>query len=134
MHQLADSVMVEVTTVPIILEKLGWDRINLLKIDIEGYESEALESMFETDILESRVKQLAFEMHLQQNSYTTIGMHRRWTIMKRLEDIGFKRWYSHLNPASTFSFNGEMRSCCYEMVYINTAFLTEAPSNGSSLH
>ena len=42
MHELTDSTLVEVTTIPKLLESLGWERINLLKIDIEGTEDELL--------------------------------------------------------------------------------------------
>ena len=42
MHQLDNSVEVAVTTVPQILDSAGWDRVDLLKIDIEGTEQELL--------------------------------------------------------------------------------------------
>ena len=42
LHDLEDSLDVKVITVPMILYQLGWDRINLLKMDIEGTEDEVL--------------------------------------------------------------------------------------------
>ena len=96
--------------------------IDYLKIDIEGYEWKSLESMLETDILKKQVKQLGIEIHLM-HGVTNMRFYRRWKIMKQLEDIGFRRWYVHFNHFGAYSFYGAMRTCCYEMVYINTAFL-----------
>ena len=42
MHDLADSVEVDVTTIPEVMVKAGWKEIDLLKIDIEGAEEELL--------------------------------------------------------------------------------------------
>lgn len=42
MHQLERTVPVEVKTIPNILEQIGWDYIDLLKIDIEGSEEDLL--------------------------------------------------------------------------------------------
>ena len=42
MHDLANTVDVEVLTVPDVMSRVGWDRIDLLKIDIEGAEEELL--------------------------------------------------------------------------------------------
>ncbi len=60
MHDLADSTLVEVTTVPKLLEQLGWDRVNLLKIDIEGTEDELLS--IDNSWL-NRVDALVLEIH-----------------------------------------------------------------------
>lgn len=60
MHDLADSTMVEVTTVPLLLEQLGWERINLLKVDIEGTEDE----LFSIDnSWLNRIDALVLEIH-----------------------------------------------------------------------
>ena len=42
MHELGESVEVAVKTVPEVLEALGWDTVDLLKIDIEGAEDALL--------------------------------------------------------------------------------------------
>ena len=42
MHQLGETISVEVRTIPDILDRAGWDRVDLLKIDIEGTEEELL--------------------------------------------------------------------------------------------
>ena len=97
--------------------------VDYLKIDIEGSEWESLELMFETDILQKKVKQLGIEIHLPNNVFSKTEIYQRWAIMKQLEIIGFKRWHWHFNHYGAFIYNGKIRSCCYEMVYLNTAFL-----------
>ncbi len=42
MHSLSRGVDVQVMTVPQLLAEEGWDRVDLLKIDIEGTEQELL--------------------------------------------------------------------------------------------
>ncbi|MBD2459671.1 FkbM family methyltransferase [Oscillatoria sp. FACHB-1407] len=42
MHQLDQTVVVEVKTIPEILREIGWSEIDLLKIDIEGSEDDLL--------------------------------------------------------------------------------------------
>ena len=101
-------------------------------MDIEGSEFESLELMLETDVLQTKVKQVAIEVHLKKRDFCTAEFYRRWAVLKKLEDNGFKRWYSHLNRGTLnfynlFNYNGQKRSCCYEMVYINTAFLNKLP-------
>ena len=92
-------------------------------MDVEDSEWESLEAMYKTNILQSRVKQFGLEIHYMSNSRTTAEFYRRLKIMKHLEDIGFRRWYWHFNPWGAYIHNGRSRACCYEMVYINTAFL-----------
>ena len=101
--------------------------IDYLKMDVEDAEWESLEAIYKTDILHSRVKQFGLEIHYMSKSRTTAEFYRRWKIMKHLEDIGFRRWYWHFNHYGAYFHKGHFRSCCYEMVYINTAFL-----NGTS--
>jgi hypothetical protein len=42
--------------------------IDYLKMDVEGAEYSSLEAMFKTDILQKRVKQLGFEIHVGTTS------------------------------------------------------------------
>ena len=98
--------------------------IDYLKMDVEDAEWSAMEAMFKTDILEKRVKQFGFEIHLVSQNPLTDAFFRRWKIMKHLEEIGFRRWYWHFNHYMAFNYNGRIRSYCYEMVYINTRFMT----------
>jgi hypothetical protein len=79
--------------------------------------------MYKTDIL-SRVKQLGIEIHIMVKGLADSKVfYQRWSILKRLEDLGFRRWYSHFNEWGKYDFRGLARSCCYELVYINTKFL-----------
>ena len=92
---------------------------------MEGYEWEVLESMVESGILQSKVKQLAFEIHTPPESRTAADFYQRWKKLEPLERIGFARWHWHMNPygINLYTFEGQQRSWCYEMFYINTAFL-----------
>ena len=94
-------------------------------MDVEDAEWGALEAMFKTDILEMRVKQFGLEIHLNSRSPTTSDLFRRWKLLRRLEEIGFRRWYWHFNHFGAYNFKGKIRSCCYEMVYINKRFMTQ---------
>ena len=97
--------------------------IDYLKVDVEDAEWESVEAMYKTNILQKRVKQFGFEIHYSSHSRKTGGFYRRWKILKQLEDIGFRRWYWHYNHNGAYRHKGRFRSCCYEMVYINTAFM-----------
>ncbi len=55
-----DAIAVRGWTVPEIMEAMGWDGIDFLKIDIEGYESELLQR---DNAWLSRVKRLCLEVH-----------------------------------------------------------------------
>jgi hypothetical protein len=98
--------------------------IDYLKIDIEDNEWKSLEAMYTSDIL-SRVKQFGIEIHtMPTGTVNTKAFHYRWTVLKRLESFGFRRWYWHFNHYGAYSANGRVRSCCYELVYINVNFLS----------
>jgi hypothetical protein len=100
--------------------------IDYLKIDVEGAEWGVLESLYKSDILQSRVKQLGLEIHTTLQNNSTYEMFQRWSTLKQLENVGFKRWYWHLNHYGWYIFNGQLRSCCYELVYINVRFLDQS--------
>lgn len=78
LHQLKDKNAVKVTTIPILLREMGWDAIDLLKIDIEGAE-EALLSQA-NDWL-SLVGAIVLEIH-PNTTAERIGSY--------LESYGFK--------------------------------------------
>jgi len=96
-----------------------------MKMDVEGAEWLSLVSMLKNDILQCRVRQFGFEIHYLIHNRTAAEFYRRWKILKHLEEIGFRRWYWHFNHHCAYTHNGRVRSACYEMVYINTAFLNE---------
>ena len=60
MHELSDRVEVAVTTVPRVMEQMGWDRVDLVKIDIEGAEESLLSTANEWL---ARVDAIILEIH-----------------------------------------------------------------------
>jgi hypothetical protein len=95
--------------------------IDYLKMDVEDAEYSSLETMFKTDILQKHVKQLALEIHLGVEHRRTLpNIYYFWTVLKQLDDVGFKRWYFHFNHHCAYNYNGHIGSACYEVVYINT--------------
>ena len=100
-----------------------------MKMDIESSEWTVLESMYRSGIL-ANVKQFGFEVHIMSKSSTTAELFfQRWKILKRLESFGFRRWYWHFNPSGAYMYENEPRSCCYELVYINTNFMSKNKPN-----
>ena len=95
--------------------------IDYVKMDIERSEWDSLPNMMNDGVL-NKVKPLGFEIHTNTRS-------KRWrsrlNLLKRLERLGFRKLYSHQNPACTRrSRDGKILiSECIEMVYINTKFL-----------
>ena len=55
-----DTIQVDAISVPTLLERLGWERISLLKVDIEGYERVLLKERCEWL---SRVDSMCVECH-----------------------------------------------------------------------
>lgn len=85
--------------------------------------------MFKEGVL-TRVKQFGIEVHTREILSGNPASHAedfvRYTrILKQLEDIGFLKWYSHLNPQGIYMSErtGSFVSCCYELVYINRNYL-----------
>ena len=97
--------------------------IDYIKFDIEGSEWSALEAMYSSKVL-ANVKQIAFEIHVPRDN-TVAGFYQKWKTLKRLEEFGFRRWYWALNyrGRNVYIQDQKTRSCCYEMVYINTNYL-----------
>ncbi len=58
---LSETVEVPVRTLPSLLQEIGWDRVDLIKMDIEGAEVEVLDSLGQ-DLLD-RVAQITVEFH-----------------------------------------------------------------------
>jgi len=60
LHDLVDGMEVEVITIPWLLDAMGWDRVDLLKIDIEGAEENLLR---ENNGWLDRVGAIVMEIH-----------------------------------------------------------------------
>ena len=61
-----DAVQLNVRSLPSIMRELSHDRIDLLKMDVEGFEYEVLQSMLETSL---RPPQIAVEFHHRMYGY-----------------------------------------------------------------
>ena len=76
----------------------------------------------------SHVRQLLMEYHLFNSGAQDI--RERMPILKQIEDLGFRRFYTHLNPMCGRLNNAYpvMRTTCYETYYVNTRFARTAPA------
>ena len=70
-----------VATLPTIMRKLGHNRIDVLKLDIEGAEYEVVEALVHSGI---EVGQLLVEFH-----HRYVGLSRTATAIRKLNQIGF---------------------------------------------
>jgi FkbM family methyltransferase len=78
-----DTVRLHVRSLPSIMRDLDHDRIDLLKMDIEGFEYEVLDALHATDI---RPKQIAVEFHHGMYGYTADATNRA---VRALRDAGY---------------------------------------------
>ena len=103
--------------------------IDILKIDVEYSEWDALEHMLKKNSLR-HVKQLLFESHtkeMSQNQVTGKNDYLKYIhVWNSLQAMGFRQWRHHTNfyrPTIFISaFTGEYRTCCYEHFLVNTQF------------
>ena len=79
-----DAIEVPAYSLSTISEKLGHDRIDLMKMDIEGAEYEVLDGLLSSSI---KPKQLLVEFH---HRFPGIGLEKTADIIKRLRDAGYK--------------------------------------------
>jgi Methyltransferase FkbM domain len=118
--------------------------IDYLKMDIEGSEWEVLSSFVRSpeavNLLRRDVRQVGFEIHtwsMRQQmrvGWTRSGGHPDAKSLKhmlwKLKDfetvLGFRRWSFHFNHHCTYiDKNSNVRSFCYELVYINERFVKQ---------
>eukprot|EP01098_Paradermamoeba_levis_P011549 TRINITY_DN4953_c0_g1_i1.p1 TRINITY_DN4953_c0_g1~~TRINITY_DN4953_c0_g1_i1.p1 ORF type:complete len:144 (-),score=17.65 TRINITY_DN4953_c0_g1_i1:318-749(-) len=131
-HQLGLSGKNEITskgwmlkTFGTIQNELGFQNriVEVLKIDIEGYEWSAIPEMLQSSSLE-KVKQLVFEIHL--SGQHTPEQHKQWfDVFNELRARGWRSFHTHQNPQSTAENFGFLPSmpCCYEVSFINSNLL-----------
>ena len=67
-----------------IVGKLGHDRIDLLKMDIEGAEYEVLEGLLDSPVLPT---QLLIEFH---HRFVNDGLNRTYALIGKLRDVGYR--------------------------------------------
>ncbi|MGI9204842.1 MAG: FkbM family methyltransferase [Woeseiaceae bacterium] len=80
----ADVIEVPAFSLTSITSKLGHDRIDLLKMDIEGAEYEVLEGLLRSPVLPT---QLLVEFH---HRFVEDGLTKTYNIIQRLRDVGYK--------------------------------------------
>ncbi|XP_077984284.1 putative methyltransferase-like protein 24 isoform X2 [Glandiceps talaboti] len=103
-----------------LMEEFKHDRIDVLKIDIEGSEWKSLDQMLTSGTLQHHVKQLVLEIHIW-NFKTPVhdDIKRRYRILQWIEESGFKLWNWHLNSLA-FKIGSAGQPCCFELSWINT--------------
>jgi len=79
-----DAIEVPAYSLSTISEKLGHERIDLMKMDIEGAEYEVLDSLLSWSI---KPTQLLVEFH---HRFPGIGLEKTADIIERLRDAGYK--------------------------------------------
>lgn len=97
-----ETVEAPVHTLQTIMKRLGHDRLDLLKMDIEGAEYDVLAQI---DYQESKIEQLLVEFH---HRFRNIGWRQTRTAVKGLWQAGFRTAY--VSPS------GE------EFTFVRTAF------------
>lgn len=100
--------------------------IDFLKVDVEYSEWEAFDTALKDGSF-TKVKQLAFELHTHGAAHTSTMVEKfkeYYGILKRLEDVGFRRWTVHNNQLWIYQSKrtGKRESCCFEMSYVNIHF------------
>ena len=79
-----DVIEVPAYSLSTIIDKLGHDQIDLLKMDIEGAEYEVLNGLLESPVLP---RQLLVEFH---HRFVENGLERTYDIIARLGDVGYR--------------------------------------------
>ncbi len=79
-----DVIEVPAYSLATITEKLGHDRIDLLKMDIEGAEYEVLEGLLDSPVLPT---QLLVEFH---HRFVADGLQRTYDVIDRLRKAGYR--------------------------------------------
>jgi FkbM family methyltransferase len=85
------SITAQVCRLQTVLERLGHDRIDLLKMDIEGAEYDVIQDLLMSGI---PVAQLLVEFH---HRFPGVGMHRTRQAVELLLDHGFRIF--HISPS-----------------------------------
>ena len=103
---------------------LSQTSIDILKIDIERSEWPALVDILESGELK-QVRQFLVEFHTELRFPSTVPTYRkRLSILAKIEELGFRRLYSHMNPLGLTRQNEypSIRTSAYEVYYVNTKF------------
>lgn len=74
------AVRLTVRSLPSIMRELSHDRIDLLKMDVEGFEYEVLQSMIDTPV---RPAQIAVEFHHRMYGYEPAATNEAVTVLRQ---------------------------------------------------
>jgi FkbM family methyltransferase len=95
-----------------IARQLGHERVDVLKIDIEGGEWSAFDDILARDLLRKlHVAQLQVEFHIYWFGEAKIGRLKR--LIDRLDRLGYVVFHKEMNPAG----------CCAEYAFVERGFL-----------
>ena len=81
---IGDAIEVPAYSLATICSRLGHERVDLMKVDIEGAEYEVLDGLLASSI---RPQQLLVEFH---HRFPGIGLQKTADLIKRLRDDGYK--------------------------------------------
>jgi FkbM family methyltransferase len=95
------AIGVNTTTLPVLMSELGWHHVDVVKIDIEGAEIEALDACRDDTL--SAIGQLTVEFHDFNQMVTIVDVKR---VVMRLRALGF------------YSFS-RFRGCYYDTLFVN---------------
>jgi len=104
--------------------------IDILKMDIEYSEWDALETMLAKPSCLANVKQLMIEFHSREIDAKATSsrndLARYWHILRGIYHLGFKLWNTWDNPACNFrsKWNPGKSYCgCFNMYFLNVKYL-----------
>lgn len=104
--------------------------IDILKMDIEYSEWDALEVMLANQSCLANVKQLMVEFHTREIASTATSsreeLTRYWRILRGIYHLGFKLWNVWNNPTCNFRSKRtpKLNYCgCFNMYFVNVKYL-----------
>ena len=104
--------------------------IDILKIDIECSEWDALEVMLTNHSCLANVKQLMVEFHTREIQKTDTSsrddLRRYWNVLRRIYHLGFKLWNVWNNPTCHFRSKHPPNTLycgCFNMYFLNFKYL-----------
>ena len=80
-----------------LLEKLGWKKVDLFKIDIEGAEEQVIEALAAKGLLGPRIGRLVVESHSPRSHGLIVSILRRhgYELLSERRDPGFSQYFLH---------------------------------------
>lgn len=110
-------------TLPELMDVAGFERITILKMDVEGHEWEALRDVLEYS-KKGLIDQFLFEIHFfpADPTQTQVGEWRN-AFRELLEH--YELFYHHTNMMSSVTWMPYSSLCCLEVAYIRRDLLRE---------